>query len=160
MSIVSVETDLEALAVVLVAEFPEPPERVWELWSDPRKLERWWGPPTYPATVERFDFAPGGEVSYYMTGPEGDRHGGWWRFTAIEAPTGLSFEDGFADADGKPADAPVAAVTVELAAAGPGTRMEMRAAYPTRADLDQVVGMGMEEGLRESAGQMDAVLAR
>ena len=45
MSIVSVDTDHDNLAVTLVADFDAPIEEVWELWSDPRKLERWWGPP-------------------------------------------------------------------------------------------------------------------
>ena len=45
------------------------PERVWQLWADPRQLERWWGPPTYPATFTQHDLAPGGHVEYHMTGP-------------------------------------------------------------------------------------------
>jgi hypothetical protein len=35
-----------------------------------------------------------------MTGPEGDRHRGWWRVIAVDAPRALEFEDGFADDDG------------------------------------------------------------
>ena len=42
---------------------------------------------------------------------------------------------------------------------GSGTRMEVRATYETREDLDKVVDMGMLEGIRLSAGQMDAILA-
>ena len=59
MSIVSVEKDVEGLSFVLVAEFDAPIVRVWELWADPRKLERWWGPPGYAATVGKHDLRPG-----------------------------------------------------------------------------------------------------
>ena len=52
MSVVSVEKDVDGLSLTLVADFDAPIERVWELWADPRQLERWWGPPTYPATVD------------------------------------------------------------------------------------------------------------
>ena len=52
MSIVSVEKDEERLRLVVVAEFAAPIERVWQLWADPRQLERWWGPPTHPSTVQ------------------------------------------------------------------------------------------------------------
>ena len=52
------------------AEFAASPERVWEVWENPRQLERWWGPPTYPATFTRHDFVVGGESRYFMTGPE------------------------------------------------------------------------------------------
>ncbi len=50
MTVTTVDTDLDARTLTLVAEFDAPVERVWELWADPRKLERWWGPPGYPAT--------------------------------------------------------------------------------------------------------------
>jgi uncharacterized protein YndB with AHSA1/START domain len=43
VSIVSVEKDVDGLSFVLVAEFDAPIVRVWELWADPRKLERWLG---------------------------------------------------------------------------------------------------------------------
>ena len=49
MSVISVEKDLDSLSLTLVADFDAPIERVWQLWVDPRQLERWWGPPTHPA---------------------------------------------------------------------------------------------------------------
>lgn len=71
MTITSVQKDTEDLSMTLAAEFDAPTERVWQLWDDPRQLERWWGPPTYPATVTSHDLRPGGRVEYHMTGPEG-----------------------------------------------------------------------------------------
>jgi uncharacterized protein YndB with AHSA1/START domain len=59
MSVTSVEKDYENLALTVVADFDAPVERVWQLWADPRQLERWWGPPTFPATVEGHDLTPG-----------------------------------------------------------------------------------------------------
>jgi uncharacterized protein YndB with AHSA1/START domain len=58
MTITSVQKDTEALSMTLAAEFDAPTERVWQLWDDPRELERWWGPPTYPATVTSHDLPP------------------------------------------------------------------------------------------------------
>src|SRR5436853_623354 len=79
-------------------------ERAWQLWADPRQLERWWGPPTYPATVVDHDLSPGGRVTYFMTGPEGDKAGGWWEVAAVDPPRRLEFTDGFADGNGEPND--------------------------------------------------------
>ena len=59
MSVTSVHTDHDHLTVTVIADFGAPIERVWELWSNPRKLERWWGPPAYPATFEKHDLIPG-----------------------------------------------------------------------------------------------------
>jgi len=53
MSVTSIEKDFDRLTLVVVADFDATPERVWQLWADPRKLERWWGPPSYPATVQQ-----------------------------------------------------------------------------------------------------------
>jgi uncharacterized protein YndB with AHSA1/START domain len=159
MSVTSIDKDLDKLTLTLVADFAAPRERVWELWADPRKLERWWGPPTYPATVEKHDLAPGGEVTYFMTGPEGDKHYGWWRVTSVNAPTSLEFTDGFADQDGTPsADMPSTSVRMKLTAHDGGTRMVLRSVFDSVEQMEQMVSMGMVEGLQEAVGQMDALL--
>ncbi|WP_217246291.1 SRPBCC domain-containing protein [Streptomyces sp. AC602_WCS936] len=159
MSVTSLNKDLENLTLTPIADFSAPVERVWELWSDPRQLERWWGPPTYPATVEQHDLTPGGDVTYFMTGPEGDKYRGWWRVATVDAPTSLEFTDGFADQDGVPdADMPTTTTRVTLTERDGGTRMEMLSVFDTREQMDQLMKMGMEEGLREAAGQMDGLL--
>lgn len=160
MSVTSLNKDLENLTLTLVADFSAPVERVWQLWADPRQLERWWGPPSYPATVEQHDLTPGGDVTYFMTGPEGDKYRGWWRVATVDAPTSLEFTDGFADQDGVPnADMPTTATRVMLTERDGGTRMEMLSVFDTRDQMEQLMKMGMEDGLREAAGQMDGLLA-
>ena len=160
MTVIHLDKDLDAKVLTLVAEFDAPIERVWELWADPRQLERWWGPPTYPSTFEEHDLTSGGRVSYYMTGPQGDKSRGWWRITALEPPRSLEFEDGFADQDGQPvADMPTTAVRMTLTEDGGRTRMELRSAFESREAMQQLVDMGMAEGLQQAVGQMDALLA-
>ncbi|POX48275.1 polyketide cyclase [Streptomyces sp. Ru71] len=160
MSVTSVDKDLDNLTLTLIADFTAPVERVWQLWADPRQLERWWGPPTYPATVEEHDLTPGGNVTYFMTGPEGDKYRGWWRVTTVTPPGLLEFTDGFSDQDGNPAaDMPTMAVRVRLTEQADGTRMEMRSTFDSREQMEQLMKMGMEEGLQEAVGQIDAILA-
>ncbi|MGW8065036.1 SRPBCC family protein [Streptomyces ziwulingensis] len=159
MSVTSLDKDLDQLTLTLVADFTAPVARVWQLWSDPRQLERWWGPPSYPATVEQHDLTPGGDVTYFMTGPEGDTFRGWWRITSVNPPVSLEFTDGFADADGVPnADMPTTSTRVTFTERDGGTRMAMRSVFDTREQMDQLMKMGMEEGLREAVGQMDGLL--
>jgi uncharacterized protein YndB with AHSA1/START domain len=159
LSITSVHTDHDDLTVTVIAHFDAPIERVWELWSNPRKLERWWGPPTYPATFEKHELIPGGEVRYFMTGPEGDRHGGMWRVTAVDPPTSLEFADFFAHADGTPiADMPVNRVRVRLTERDSGTRMEMRSKFESREELEKWLSTGTREGQQQAIAQMDVLL--
>ncbi len=76
---------------------------IWQLWEDPRKLERWWGPPTYPATFDKHDgLTPGARMDYHMTTPEGDQPRGWWEILEVEPPHRLVIRDGFADENGQP----------------------------------------------------------
>ena len=160
MSVTSLDTDYDNLTTTLVADFDASIDEVWQLWADPRKLERWWGPPTYPSTFEKHDLSPGGEVTYYMTGPEGDQPRGWWRVTSVDPPTSPQFTDGFADEDGTPNEQmPVVDVVMWLSERDGGTRMELRSTYASREELDKLVGMGMLDGLEQAVGQMDAILA-
>ncbi|GGQ76118.1 SRPBCC family protein [Streptomyces flaveolus] len=160
MTITSLDKDVAHLTLTLVADFTAPVERVWQLWADPRQLERWWGPPSYPATVEEHDLTPGGDVTYFMTGPDGDKYRGWWRITSVDAPTSLEFTDGFADQDGAPSTTmPTMAVHVRLSEHGGGTRMEMRSVFDSAEQMEQLADMGMVEGLRQAVGQMDGLLA-
>jgi uncharacterized protein YndB with AHSA1/START domain len=160
MSVTKVDKSVEDLSITLIADFDATVEQVWDLWADPRKLERWWGPPTHPATFATHDLSAGGEVTYYMTAPDGERYHGWWRVIEVAPPTTLEVEDGFADADGVPvADMPVSRMRVELATHGAGTRMTMRGSYATLEQMEQVVAMGVMEGLTSAVNQMDALLA-
>jgi uncharacterized protein YndB with AHSA1/START domain len=158
LSITSVDADHDNLTVTLIADFDAPIDQVWELWSDPRKLERWLGPPTHPATVEKHDLTPGGEVTFFMTGPEGDTRG-MWRVTAVDPPTSLEFTDAFADTDGTPiTDMPVSTVSVRLTQRDGGTRMELHSRFESLEDMEKWVSLGTVEGLQQAVGQMDALL--
>ncbi len=162
MPVISVVKDAQARTLTVTARFDAPIGRVWQVWSDPRQLERWWGPPTYPATVTEHNLAPGGTVAYSMTGPEGDRHRGWWRVRAVDPPRTLEFEDGFADADGKPSpDTPTAMIRVVLSElAGGATQMTITTAWASVEAMEQMLAMGMEAGMTAAVGQIDALLNR
>jgi uncharacterized protein YndB with AHSA1/START domain len=161
MTVTAVRKDPNALTMTISAEFDAPPERVWQLWSDPRQLERWWGPPMYPATFTRHDLAPGSRVEYHMTGPEGDQPRGYWDVLEVDAPRRLFFRDGFANDDGTPNDdmpRSEARVTIESVDAG-RTRMSIESRFPNVEAMEQVLAMGMEQGLTQAVGQIDAILA-
>jgi uncharacterized protein YndB with AHSA1/START domain len=160
MTIVSSKQDPEALTFVVVAEFAAPPSRVWQVWADPRQLERWWGPPTWPATFEQHDVVTGGGSRYYMTGPDGEKARGWWRFVSLDEPRHLEFEDGFSDESGLPnPQMPTIRGRVELEEIAAGTRMTVTSQFATVEQMEQLVQMGMVEGMTQAMGQIDDVLA-
>jgi uncharacterized protein YndB with AHSA1/START domain len=160
MTVSSVLKDPASLTMTIVSEFDAPIERVWEMWDNPRLLERWWGPPTYPATVVDHNLSPGGRVSYFMTGPTGDQHHGWWRVVAVDPPNRLEFEDGFADDAGTPNPdlrTTTGRVTLDGQPDG-GTRMIIESTFPSLEAMEQMIAMGMEEGITLAIGQIDELL--
>ncbi|GAA1360077.1 SRPBCC family protein [Catellatospora chokoriensis] len=160
MPVTDVRHDLDNLTLTIVADFAAPVERVWQVYADPRQLEKVWGPPTYPSTVVEHDLRPGGRVTYFMTGPEGDKHAGYWLVTAVDEPTSFAFEDGFADLDFTPnPNMPVSQNVYSFAAHDGGTRATYVGTYESAEALQQVLDMGMVEGASLSINQIDALLA-
>ncbi|MGO4595690.1 SRPBCC domain-containing protein [Leifsonia sp. 2TAF2] len=159
MTFVESNKDVDALTLTFVTEYAAPQERVWQLWSDPRQLERWWGPPEWPATFEVFEFEPAGRATYYMTGPDGTKARGWWRFVAIEPPAQLAVDDGFADDDGNPAPGEPVRMTTTLEESDGRTRMTQVSRFASVDQLNEMVAMGMEEGLRLALAQIDDLLS-
>ncbi|MFN8027700.1 MAG: SRPBCC domain-containing protein [Acidimicrobiia bacterium] len=160
MPVIDVTKDPAACTMTVTSEYDAPVERCWQLWADPRQLERWWGPPVYPATFVEHDLTPGKFCTYYMTGPEGDTPHGWWRVVSVEPPHGFEIEDGFGDEPGNDNGMPLTRMRVRLAdRSGGGTRMTVTSTFPSAEAMAQLVEMGMEEGMLLAAGQIDAILA-
>jgi uncharacterized protein YndB with AHSA1/START domain len=160
MPIVEIQKDTKALTMTVVAQFAAPVARVWAAYADPRQLERFWGPPEWPATFERHDFKEGGRSEYYMTGPNGEKSSGYWEFVRVDAPRAFEVQDGFLGPDGKPAaDMPTMRMRFTFEPHDGGTRMVTHTTFPSLDALEKLLEMGMEEGLKAAMGQIDGVLA-
>lgn len=160
MPITAVSSDPAALTLTVVADYHVTVERLWEAYADPRQLERFWGPETWPATFTRHDMAVGGYSHYYMTGPDGTVARGWWKYLAIEPGRRLELEDGFADEHGTANDTmPTMRMVFNFSATAAGSRFESVTTFPSLEAMEELAKMGMEEGLRSAIGQVDAVLA-
>jgi uncharacterized protein YndB with AHSA1/START domain len=160
MTVTNVEKDPSALSLLIRSEFDASIDAVWDLWNDPRKLEKWWGPPTWPATFVKHDLAPGVELHYFMTGPEGDKEHGWWRVISVDAPHSLEFDNGLADENGKPlVDKPAMIIRLSLTEEPQGhTVMDVESVFPSEEAMEMFLGMGMAEGMAGAMNQIDALL--
>lgn len=160
MTVTNIERDAKRLTLTITAEFDASIDAVWQLWENPRQLERWWGPPTYPATFVDHDFTPGGRINYFMTSPEGDKYRGWWRVLALDPPRALEFEDGFADDAGSPnPEMPTSIIRVTIMSlTGDITRMAIETTFSSPAAMEQLLTMGMDEGMASAMGQIPDIL--
>ncbi|OBF10298.1 polyketide cyclase [Mycobacterium sp. ACS4054] len=160
MPVTGVQHDPENLTLTITAEFAAPVERIWQVYADPRQLEKVWGPPSCPATVVDHSLTPGSRTTYYMTGPDGEKYAGYWQITAVDAPRSFSFDDGFADSDFNPNPGlPVSKHVYTFAAHDGGTRATYVSTYESAEALQQVLDMGVVEGATSAINQIDDLVA-
>ncbi|MEO5663322.1 MAG: SRPBCC domain-containing protein [Nocardioides sp.] len=160
MPVTDVKHDPDNLTLTIVADFAAPVGRIWEVYADARQLERVWGPPTYPATFVDHSLEPGSRSTYFMTSPEGDKHAGFWDITEVNEPKEFSFNDGFADLEFNPdPDMPVGRSIFSFAEHDGGTRATYVSIHATAEELQQVLDMGMVEGMTSALNQIDELVA-
>jgi uncharacterized protein YndB with AHSA1/START domain len=160
MPVTDVTTDPEALTMTLTAEFDAPAERLWDAFTNPRQLERFWGPPGWPATFPTFEFEVGGRAIYFMTSPQGEKSYGSWEFLEIDGPQGFTVLDNFANEDGAPLDGvPVMRVVFSFEPTDTGSRLVNTTYFASADALEQVVAFGAVEGSTMAINQLDRVLA-
>jgi uncharacterized protein YndB with AHSA1/START domain len=161
MSVTSVEKDPNALTMTVTADLDASIERAWQLWADPRQFERWWCPPGYPVTVVDHDLRAGGRVIFFITGTEGERDDSAWEVIAADPPRYLELRDADVDDDGRPNDGnamTLMVITFDERDDGRAV-MAIRTHFDSQAGMEQVLAMGIEEGMRMVLAQVDAVLA-
>ena len=159
MPVTNVDKDIDALTMTITAEFDADAERLWELWSDPRQLERWWSPPSHSSTFVEHELTVGARTTYFMTGPDGERRDGWWRIEEVERPHRLRIKDDAVDDKGKPDDGGPTAMTVTITEADGTATMSIQTHFADRESLEQTIELGFEQGLTETLNQIDPLLA-
>ncbi len=160
MTVTDVRKDFDNLTLAIAAEFDATPERVWQLWADPRQLERWWGPPDYPATMTAVDLRLGGRVEYHLTGPDGVIPQSPWEVLESDPPRKLVFRDAVVDEDGHPVDQGPSTMTVKIEPVRAGrTQMVIESKFHSLEALELADEMDMGQMLSSAIGQIDAILA-
>lgn len=159
MPVTAVTTDPEALTMTLVADLAAPIERVWNAFTTPDQLNRFWGPPGWPATFGEFHFTPGGIVRYSMTSPQNETSSGSWQVLSIEAPRSFEVLDSFVNDGGEPLEGmPAMRVHFTFTPTDAGTRFSNVTYFDSLEALEQTLEFGAVEGSTMAINQLDAVL--
>jgi uncharacterized protein YndB with AHSA1/START domain len=147
---------------VLVVErvFNAPRELVFKAFTEPERLARWFGPAGWTLPVCTVDLRVGGIWHYCMRGPNGEESWGRAVYREITPPTRLVYADAFSDATGTVDERlPQTVVTIDFLAEDGKTRLVNRSEFGSAGDLQQVIAMGVEQGMRETWERLDALLA-
>lgn len=151
-----VDFDLPNRQVTFRRRYDVSVERVWEAFSDARELEKWWAPKPYKAETKAFDFQPGGRWLYVMGAPNGEVHFAAMEYTRIEAPTIFEAIDIFTDEDGrKIPGSPECYWRVEIKPQGAMAILEINVTGKDDGDLEKLLQMGFEEGLKKSLNNLE-----
>lgn len=155
MPLSSVIKDPAELRLTVVGDYAVSQARLWEAFTDARQLERFWGPPTWPATFTRHELRVGGRAEYYLTGPKGERWSGSWRFLAVDPIDSFEAADGEDNAEDETMPA---SMKFSFETTGTGSRVTIVTWFSSLEAMEQTLP-GMEEGLRAAMPQLDEVLA-
>jgi uncharacterized protein YndB with AHSA1/START domain len=155
MPLTSVTKDAAELTLTVVGDYPVPQQRLWDAFADPRQLERFWGPPTWPATFTRHDLRVGGRAEYFLSGQNGEMWSGSWKFTAVNPISSFEAHDGEDNAGDENMPS---AMKFTFDATPTGSRLTIVTRFSSVEAMELAIP-GMEEGLRAAMPQLDAVLA-
>jgi uncharacterized protein YndB with AHSA1/START domain len=146
--------------LTLTKLFDAPKELVFSMFKNPEHLEKWWGPETWPATIARFEFVPGGVWHYFMTGPDGTKAWGKATFKEINEPDSFSYVDVFSDEEGNVDETlPQGITRVTFEEHEGKTLLRMSVEYKTAEEIAKLVEMGMVEGIKDTWSQLESLIA-
>jgi uncharacterized protein YndB with AHSA1/START domain len=86
--------------LVITRVLDAPRELVFEAWTEPEHLARWWGPRGYTTPYCTIDLRPGGVMHHCMRSSEGREVWSKGVFREIVVPERIVLADSFADAEG------------------------------------------------------------
>jgi uncharacterized protein YndB with AHSA1/START domain len=144
--------------IVMTRVFDAPRERVFKAYTDPDAIARWWGPRGWTTENRRMDVRPGGTWHYCMRGPDGAESWGLGVYREVVEPERLVYVDSFSDADGNTVP-PSMVITVTFAEQGEKTRLTVHTVFSTPEERDQVLEMGVVEGMNETLDRLEELLA-
>ncbi|MCA9839297.1 MAG: SRPBCC domain-containing protein [Trueperaceae bacterium] len=145
--------------------FNAPRERVFAAFSQCEHLKHWWSPAGWHLSVCEMDFREGGSWLYCMSGPGPDGQPmdsyGKASYQEITAPEKIIYTDSFVDKDGSPLEnMPSMQITVTFEDVKGKTRVTTETIFGSKEELDAVIGMGMEEGLKQTWDKLEAYLSQ
>lgn len=145
--------------------FAAPLDQVWAAWTQPGKLEKWFGPKGCTAESVKFDLKPGGVTLTKLSFPGAPPMYARFIYREISAPRRLVWLHAVADEKGNATRHPMAQAmpaqmlaVLELAADGDQTRMTLTKT-PFEATVDEVEAFrGMIQSMtRGWTGNLDVL---
>lgn len=149
----TLNTDAEQLDLSLTRIVDLPRERLWQAWTSPEHVKKWWAPAPLITLECEMDLEPGGAFRTVMQAPDGTRYPVEGCFLEIVPCSRLVFTDAL-DAGFRPAREPFFTAVITLEDLGGRTRYTARALHRTPADRRKHEDMGFHQGWGKCLDQL------
>lgn len=164
-TIFTVDSDRKTL--IVKRAFNATRSKVWEAFTNPELLKKWWGPRGWETEIKHMDFSDGGYWHYGMKCKDpaqkewyGNTSWGKATYKDIRPQDSFEYTDVFCDANGRTTPGmPVSHTILTFAEAGGVTTVTSKTEYETPEALAQVLEMGMEEGLSQTWDRLEESLS-
>ncbi|MFK7694885.1 SRPBCC family protein [Paenibacillus sp. HJGM_3] len=142
------ETMVKDNQILTTRVFKAPRELVYEVWTKPEHLDKWWGPNGFKNTFQEFDFRPGGHWRFIMHGPDGTDYQNHNVFKDIVKPERIVFEH---------TASPHFVTTVLFEDLGKETKIHFRMEFDSAEECKEISKYAVE-GNKETLDRLEALL--
>lgn len=140
--------------IVITRVFEVPRRLVFEAWTKPEHVKRWWGLKSHTLPVCEIDLRVGGKWRYVLRAPDGSNHGFSGEYREIRPHERLVYSEGY---EALPPGHDYL-VTTTFAERSGKTTLTCKMLYKSQEDRDGHVASGMEPGMRETLDRLEKLL--
>jgi uncharacterized protein YndB with AHSA1/START domain len=151
--------DKEKNTLTIRREFAADRKLVWDAYTKSEILNQWFAPKPFTTKTKSMSFREGGYWLYAMIDPAGPEYWGRMDYEKIRPIDQYSGLDAFSDENGNiNTELPRAHWLVSFSDLGENTLVETVVTYNSLNDLEQVINMGMKDGLTSTMEKLDELL--
>jgi len=149
----------EKNTITIKREFAAKRQLVWDCYTKSELLDRWFAPKPFTTKTKFMDFSEGGYWHYAMVEPNGQEYWGRMDYQTIQPIDNYTSLDGFCDDTGAlNPELPRSKWNVTFSDVATHTLVETVVSYTSSEALQQVIKMGLKEGLTSTLERLDELL--
>ncbi|MFC7337645.1 SRPBCC family protein [Haloferula chungangensis] len=134
-----------------------PAEKVYQGWTDPEMIVKWFTPPPWKTISAELDVRPGGRSFITMQGPDGAEMPNPGVYLEVIPNKRLVITDAYTEA-WKPSPKPFATIDLHFEDLGGKTKYTAIIRHWTKADLEAHEKMGFQSGWGTATDQLEALI--
>jgi uncharacterized protein YndB with AHSA1/START domain len=151
--------DEEKNTITIKRKFAAKRQLVWDCYTKSELLDRWFAPKPFTTKTKFMDFSEGGHWHYAMVEPNGQEYWGRMDYQTIQPIDNYTALDGFCDDTGAlNPELPRSRWNVSFSDVATHTLVETLVSYTSSEALQQVIQMGLKEGLTSTLERLDELL--